>query len=71
MDNRQWFKDHLNSNEGQNREVINLKREQNRHAIKEHKEKLLRSKQELVKDVRMQSNDCSSVKNKINKDYEQ
>jgi len=42
MDNRQWFKDHLNSNEGQNREVINLKREQNRHAIKEHKEKLLR-----------------------------
>lgn len=68
MDNRQWFKDHLNSNEGENRELINMKREQNQMAIKEHKEKLLQQKRDLVKESRMQSTDCYSIKHRINKD---
>lgn len=68
MHNRHWFKEHLNSNEGQNRDIINMKKEQNRMAIREHKDKLLKSKQDKVKETRFQSNDALSLKNRIFKD---
>jgi len=68
MNTRKWFKANVNSNEGQNREIINLKKEQNIQAIREHKEKLYNTKKEIVTETRIQSNDCNSIKHKISKD---
>jgi len=60
----------VNSNEGQNREIITMRRDQNRNAIAEHKDMILKKKQDRVHETRLQSVDCDTIKHKINQDYE-
>jgi len=47
-----------------------MRRDQNRSAIKEHKEFILKQKQDRVRETRLQSVDCDTIKHKINHDYE-
>lgn len=70
MDRRQFYKSNINSNEGQNREIINMRRDQNRQAISEHQLLILKQKQDRVRETRLQSIDCDTIKHKINQDYE-
>jgi len=68
MERRKFYKENVNSNEGQNREIITMRRDQNRHAIAEHKDMILKQKQDRVRETRLQSVDCDTIKHKINQD---
>lgn len=70
MERRNFYKQNINNNEGQNRDIINMRREQNKCAIAEHKDLILKQKQDRVRETRLQSVDCDTIKHKINQDYE-
>jgi len=70
MEKRKFYKENINNNEGQNREIITMRRDQTRAAIAEHKEMILKQKQDRVRETRLQSVDCDTIKHKINQDYE-
>jgi hypothetical protein len=68
MEKRKFYKENINNNEGQNREIISMRRDQNRQAIAEHRELILKQKQDTVRETRLQSVDCDTIKHKINQD---
>jgi len=70
MEKRKFYKENINNNEGQNRDIISMRRDQNRAAINEHRELILKQKQDSVRETRLQSVDCDTIKHKINQDYE-